>query len=162
MDSSSILIESRIKKSESLLAMFLADMWNFIYMSLVNKNNLRGLEQACILYGKAELLTEFEQFFNNLYKIHTEFEEKNSSSSQSISNQAKLIILKLAIDYSNYVIGRQSWLTIIKIIYKIDEKQSTQTPSLQKKSESFYSYYEYEASDKLFTRTNTFTPKILK
>ena len=89
-------------------------------MSLVNKNNLRGLEQACILFGRSELLTEFQQFFDNLYKIHKELGEKSSTTLQNIGNQAKLIILKLGIDYSNYVIGRSSWLTIIKIIYKLD------------------------------------------
>lgn len=95
--------------------------------------------------------------------MHQELQERSSSTLQSIGQSAKLIILKLAIDYSNCVIGRQAWLIIIKIIYRLDmdeeKKSKGQSP---KKNENFYSSYEYEASDKLFTRTNTFVAERLK
>ena len=108
-------------------------------------------------------MTEFEAFFNYLYKIHQELSERSSSSLQNLGNQAKLIILKLAIDFSNCVVGRQSWLIILKIIYKLDIEEGTKAKSQSpRKADITYATYEYEASDKLFTRTNTFDPYRLK
>ena len=60
------------------------------------------------------------------------------------------------------MIGRHSWLMIIKIIYKLDSQEDENIKPVSKKPENSYSYYEYEASDKLFTRTNTFKSERLK
>lgn len=51
--------ESRVveKKGKKFAAFEFQSLWQFIYMSLVNRNNLRGVEQSCIIYGKCELLT---------------------------------------------------------------------------------------------------------
>ena len=56
-----------------------------------------------------------------------------------------LIILKLSIEFGNYVIGIKSWLIIIKLIYKRDqEEQSKQQKSVLGKSpENSYNFYEY-------------------
>lgn len=59
---------------------------------------------------------------------------------QNIGNQAKLIILRLAIDYCNCVIGRNAWLIVIKIVYRLDgEREGKQGGS--KKVESLYAGY---------------------
>ena len=70
--SSSVLAETvpEVKKKPTLLSYTLHNLWQFVYMSLVNKNNIRGLEYACILYGLSELKPEFEPFFGHLFRIH--------------------------------------------------------------------------------------------
>lgn len=71
---SSVLTESMLEqpKQPTLLSYCLSDLWRFVYMSQVNKNNIQGLEYSSILYGKCELRKQFEPLFNHLYKVHIE------------------------------------------------------------------------------------------
>lgn len=48
----------------------LVNVWEYLYISIVNKNNLRGMFDACWLYGRVGLKIEFEGFFSNLVKLY--------------------------------------------------------------------------------------------
>lgn len=65
------------------------------------------------MYGRAGLKVEFEGFFSHLFKIY--------ENEKSLSHDAMLILLKMGVDTGNYTLGISSWLSVIKVGYRLDE-----------------------------------------
>ena len=51
--------KEELEKERNPFHSFLSNIWEYIYISIVNKNNVKGLFEACFLYGRAGLKTEF-------------------------------------------------------------------------------------------------------
>ena len=51
--------EEAVESAETPYRCLLTNIWEYIYVSIVNKNNIKALQEACVVFGKAGLKTEF-------------------------------------------------------------------------------------------------------